>query len=563
VTRRDTEPAQRGEAAASAQVVVVGSGIAGLTAALHAAASGCDVTVVTKDVLDHANTRFAQGGIAGVMFDDDSAAAHERDTLVAGAGLCDPAAVRVLVTEGPTRIRELIALGVAFDRAADGTYVKGLEAAHSYPRVLHAGGDATGSVIEKALVAQVRASGARIIEHAFLVDLVVRRGRVAGVDLLVDDTRREVIEADAVVLATGGAGCLYAHTTNPPVATGDGSAAALRAGATVSDLEFFQFHPTVLADGDAFLVSEAVRGEGAVLRDEQGRRFMLDVHPAAELAPRDVVARAIAEAMAGQGARPVLLDATGLRPTRKQTASFLAQRFPTIDAAVRARGLDWAREPIPVTPAAHYLMGGVDTDLHGRTDLPGLYAVGEVARTGVHGANRLASNSLLEGAVFGARAGDAIASDAAGSSWPAAPAATASADPAPGAGVTATHRQPAPDPVPAFTRRALQKLMWQEAGLVRDGAGLAHAASVLDAWRAQPRTPVTEAEFEDENLLQVAAALVAAARARTESVGAHVRRDETPRTRAVSPAEHPEPAAERTDPWSFVAAALQKESAAC
>lgn len=563
MTRGDLERAQPGDDPTSPRVVVVGSGIAGLTAALHAAASGCAVTVVTKDVLEHANTRFAQGGIAGVMFDDDSAAAHERDTLIAGAGLCDPDAVRVLVTEGPTRIRELIALGVAFDRAADGTYVKGLEAAHSYPRVLHAGGDATGSVIEKALVARVRASGAQIIEHAFLVDLIVRRGRVAGVDLLVDDRRREAIEADAVVLATGGAGCLYAHTTNPSVATGDGIAAALRAGATVSDLEFFQFHPTVLADGDAFLVSEAVRGEGAVLRDEQGRRFMLDVHPDAELAPRDVVARAIAEVMAGQGGRPVLLDATGLRPTRKQTASFLAQRFPTIDAAVRARGLDWAREPVPVTPAAHYLMGGVDTDLHGRTDIPGLYAVGEVARTGVHGANRLASNSLLEGAVFGARAGDAIASDAAESSWPAAPAATASADPAPGAGVTATHRQPAPDPVPAFTRRALQELMWQEAGLVRDGAGLAHAASVLDAWRAQPRTPVTEAEFEDENLLQVAAALVAAARARTESVGAHVRRDETPRMRAVSPAEHPEPAAERTDPWSFVAPALQKESAAC
>ncbi len=563
MTRSETEPAQRGEAPASARVVVVGSGIAGLTAALHAAASGCDVTVVTKDVLDHANTRFAQGGIAGVMFDDDSAAAHERDTLVAGAGLCDPAAVRVLVAEGPTRIRELIALGVAFDRAADGTYVKGLEAAHSYPRVLHAGGDATGSVIEKALVERVRATGAQIIEHAFLVDLLLRGGRVAGVDLLVDDRRREAIEADAVVLATGGAGCLYAHTTNPSVATSDGIAAALRAGATVSDLEFFQFHPTVLADGDAFLVSEAVRDEGAVLRDEQGRRFMLDVHPDAELAPRDVVARAIAEVMAGQGGRPVLLDATGLRPTRKQTASFLAQRFPTIDAAVRARGLDWAREPVPVTPAAHYLMGGVDTDLHGRTDIPGLYAVGEVARTGVHGANRLASNSLLEGAVFGARAGDAIASDAAGSSWPADPAATASADPAPGAGVTATHRQPAPDPVPAFTRRALRELMWQEAGLVRDGAGLAHAASVLDAWRAQPRTPVTEAEFEDENLLQVAATLVAAARARTESVGAHVRRDDTPRMRAVSPAEHPEPAAERTDPWSFVAPALQKESAAC
>ncbi|MGB4777787.1 L-aspartate oxidase, partial [Microbacterium sp.] len=392
----------------SVRVVVVGSGIAGLTAALHAAASGCEITLVTKDVLEHANTRFAQGGIAGVMFDDDSAAAHELDTLVAGAGLCDPEAVRALVTEGPARIRELIALGVAFDRGADGGFVKGLEAAHSYPRVLHAGGDATGSVIEKALVARLRESGVEVIEHAFLADLVAAAGSgiVTGVELLVGERPdipgvRRVRRADAVILATGGAGQLYAHTTNPPVATGDGIAAALRAGASVSDLEFFQFHPTVLAAGEPFLVSEAVRGEGAVLRDEQGRRFMLDVHPDAELAPRDVVARAIAQVMAEQGGRPVLLDATGLGTTRKKTAAFLARRFPTIDAAVRERGLDWAREPIPVTPAAHYLMGGVDTDLHGRTDLPGLYAVGEVARTGVHGANRLASNSLLEGAVFG------------------------------------------------------------------------------------------------------------------------------------------------------------------
>ena len=421
--------------------------------------------------------------------------------------------------------------------------------------MLHAGGDATGSVIEKALVARVRASGAQIIEHAFLVDLILRGGRVAGVDLLVDDRRRAAIEADAVVLATGGAGCLYAHTTNPSVATGDGIAAALRAGATVSDLEFFQFHPTVLADGDAFLVSEAVRGEGAVLRDEQGRRFMLDVHPDAELAPRDVVARTIAEVMAGQGGRPVLLDATGLRPTRKQTASFLAQRFPTIDAAVRARSLDWAREPVPVTPAAHYLMGGVDTDLHGRTDIPGLYAVGEVARTGVHGANRLASNSLLEGAVFGARAGDAIAADVAGASWPAA---TRPATPA-----TPTPAATAPADAAAFGRPALQGLMWEHVGLVRDAAGLEFAAAVIAGWRARPRTPATEADVEDENLLQVAAALVAAALARTDSVGAHVRRDETPRIRALTPAEGPETAAERTDPWSSITAAAQKESAAC
>ena len=263
-------------------------------------------------MLEHANTRYAQGGIAGVMFDDDRVADHIADTLRAGAGLADPEAVRVLVDEGPVRIRELIALGVAFDRDADGAFVKGLEAAHSYPRILHAGGDATGTAIEKALVARLRASGARVIEHAFLVDLVREGDRVTGVDLFVEDRDRMVIEADAVVLATGGAGQLYAHTTNPVVATGDGIAAALRAGAAVTELEFMQFHPTVLAAGESFLVSEAVRGEGATLIDDTGRRFAFDAHPDGELAPRDVVARAIAHQMDLQGGRPVHLDATAL-----------------------------------------------------------------------------------------------------------------------------------------------------------------------------------------------------------------------------------------------------------
>ncbi|MHC3000432.1 L-aspartate oxidase, partial [Microbacterium sp. HJ5] len=386
--------------AALPHAVVVGSGIAGLTVALHAVEHGCRVTLVTKDVLEHANTRYAQGGIAGVMFEDDRTSDHIRDTLVAGAGLADPEAVRVLAEEGPARIRELIELGVAFDRAADGRFVKGLEAAHSYPRILHSGGDATGTAIEKALVARLRASRVDVVEHAFLIDLVVEGGRVRGVDLLVGESpdesgRRQRVEADAVVLATGGAGELYAHSTNPAVATGDGIAAALRAGAEVRDLEFFQFHPTVLAVGDSFLVSEAVRGEGATLIDDQGQRFAFDAHPDGELAPRDVVARAIARRMDLQAGRPVLLDATHLHSDDPgERAAFLARRFPTIDRAVRDRGLDWAREPIPVTPAAHYLMGGVTTDLFGRTTLPGLYAVGEVARTGVHGANRLASNSL-------------------------------------------------------------------------------------------------------------------------------------------------------------------------
>jgi L-aspartate oxidase len=509
------------------EVVVVGSGIAGLVTALHAVEHGCRVTLVTKDVLEHANTRYAQGGIAGVMFADDRAEDHIRDTLVAGAGLSDPEAVGVLVDEGPDRIRELVAMGVAFDRDGHGDFVKGLEAAHSYPRILHSGGDATGTAIEKALVARLRASDVRVIEHAFLIDLVLRDGRVHGVELLVGDHaatdaapavagRREVVGAAAVVLATGGAGELYAHSTNPAVATGDGIAAAIRAGADVRDLEFFQFHPTILAVGDAFLVSEAVRGEGATLVDENGRRFAFDAHPDGELAPRDVVARAIAKQMDAQGGRPVFLDATALRPTYDERREFLARRFPTIDRAVHDRGLDWARDPIPVTPAAHYLMGGVTTDLIGRTTLPGLYAVGEVARTGVHGANRLASNSLLEGAVFGARAGDALAADAATGTWAVSGPAAAPLRPA-----------VAGAPAPAFSRHALQDLMWEDAGLVRDQAGLTHAAGVLATWSAERRTPHTEAELEDENLLLVASRLVNAALARRTSVGAHYRSDDT------------------------------------
>ncbi|MDR7190762.1 L-aspartate oxidase [Microbacterium sp. BE35] len=528
------------ETAGGPGTIVVGSGIAGLLTALHAVERGCRVTLVTKDVLEHANTRFAQGGIAGVMFDDDRADDHVRDTLVAGAGLSDPAAVRVLVDEGPARIRELIALGVAFDRDDTGGFVKGLEAAHSYPRILHAGGDATGTAIEKALVARLRASDVAVIEHAFLVDLVVTDGRVSGVELIVGETdaepgRREIITAAAVVLATGGAGELYAHSTNPEVATGDGIAAAIRAGADVADLEFFQFHPTVLAVGDSFLVSEAVRGEGATLVDERGRRFAFDAHPDGELAPRDVVARAIARQMEAQQGRPVFLDATHIHSEdAAERAAFLARRFPTIDRAVRERGLDWAREPIPVTPAAHYLMGGVRTDLFGRTTLPGLYAVGEAARTGVHGANRLASNSLLEGAVFGARAGDVIARDAASGSWPAAP----GRRPAPqsqsaiaqatGSPFVTAERQDRGVDAPAFSRAALQELLWDDAGLMRDDAGLGHAASVISIWRATQRTPVTEHDFEDENLLLVAEHLVAAAIARRESVGAHFRSDGTP-----------------------------------
>ncbi|MDQ1128159.1 L-aspartate oxidase [Microbacterium sp. SORGH_AS_0888] len=505
--------------------VVVGSGIAGLVTALHAAAAGAAVTLVTKDVLESANTRYAQGGIAAVMFAEDSAEAHLADTLAASAGLADPEAVHVLVDEGPDRIRELVALGVAFDRTPEGAFRRGLEAAHSFPRVLHAGGDATGAAIEQALVAAVRASAVRVIEHAFLLDVVVADGRARGVELLVDG-RRMRLRTDAVVLATGGAGQLYAHTTNPVVATADGIAAALRAGAAVADLEFVQFHPTVLAAGEPFLVSEAVRGEGAVLVDDSGRRFAFDAHPDGELAPRDVVARAISRTIARQGGRPALLDATALGGA--DTSGFLAERFPTIDAAVRERGLDWADAPIPVTPAAHYLMGGVTTDLHGRTTVPGLYAVGETARTGVHGANRLASNSLLEGAVFGARTGDVLAADAARSAWPVAVAMpTAPSD---------TVRPVPARHATAFSRSALQQLMWEFVGLERDATGLRRAADTLTRWSAEHREPRTIADFEDENLLRVAREVVAAAERRTGSVGAHFRADD-PGTGGSAPAE--------------------------
>ncbi|GAA1849834.1 L-aspartate oxidase [Microbacterium koreense] len=494
------------------RVLVVGSGIAGLTAALRALDDGCRVTVLTKDTLDHTATAHAQGGIAGAVFAGDTTDAHLHDTLVAGAGWNDPEAVRVLVDEGPLRIRELVDLGVAFDRDADGRLMRGLEAAHSYPRILHAGGDATGRALQDALSSRIRSRGVEIRENTLAVDLVLRDGRAVGVDVLAGRDR-QVIDADAVILATGGAGLLYPHTTNPAVATGDGVAVALRAGARVDDLEFVQFHPTVLAAGEAFLVSEAVRGEGAVLRDDSGHRFALDAHPDGELAPRDVVSRAIADAMLRQNGRPVELDATGIRGTESETRAFLASRFPTIHDAVTARGIDWAVAPVPVTPAAHYLMGGVTTDLDGRTSIPGLYAVGEVARTGVHGANRLASNSLLEGAVFGARAGAVVAPDARSRAWPSARQSTPA------------RRAASAVDAPPFTRTALQALMWEHAGLVRNADGLAHAASVLAVW-GPASAPSTAAEIEDANLLLVARAVVDAALARSGSAGAHHRSDD-------------------------------------
>jgi L-aspartate oxidase len=500
------------------RIVVVGSGIAGLIAALKLSRVHA-VTLVTKAKLADSNTRWAQGGIAAAMFPDDSIAAHIADTLRAGAGLSQPGPVEVLCSEGPERIRDLIRLGVAFDREPvqhdgldGGELARGLEAAHSSARVLHAGGDATGYSIEMALVAAVRASNVRVLEHTFARDLVLSGDRViAGLDVLHADGRRERIAADAVILASGGAGQLFLHTTNPVVATGDGVVMALRAGAQLADLEFYQFHPTALALPGTFLISEAVRGDGAVLLDAHGRRFMQSLHADAELAPRDVVARGIAMQMAAQGGRPVLLDATALG------AEFLRTRFPSIDAACRSRGLDWATQPIPVTPAAHYWMGGVRTDIWGRTSIPGLFAVGEVACTGVHGANRLASNSLLESLVFAWRCADLLTGEVGpaleDAVWPAWRENTAGVLPIESEDLLGTT---------LVDRAGVQTLMWNAAGIERNGTTLEAAAAQLAAWRVEGSDV---AALESANLLSLARSIVAAALARRESRGAHFRSD--------------------------------------
>ncbi|RSO14463.1 L-aspartate oxidase, partial [Streptomyces sp. WAC 06725] len=385
-----------------ADVVVVGSGVAGLTAALRCAAAGRRTVVVTKARLDDGSTRWAQGGIAAALGEGDTPEQHLTDTLVAGAGLCDENAVRTLVTEGPDAVRRLIATGARFDTTPGGDEIAlTREGGHHRRRIAHAGGDATGAEISRALVDAVRAQGLRTIENALVLDLLTdAEGRTAGVTLHVMGEGQHdgvgAVRAPAVVLATGGMGQVFSATTNPAVSTGDGVALALRAGAEVSDLEFVQFHPTVLylgpdAEGQQPLISEAVRGEGAHLVDADGIRFMTGQHELAELAPRDIVAKAIMRRAHERGTEHMYLDA------RHFGARMWEERFPTILAACRAHGIDPVTEPIPVAPAAHYASGGVRTDLYGRTTVPGLYACGEVACTGVHGANRLASNSLLEG----------------------------------------------------------------------------------------------------------------------------------------------------------------------
>src|SRR5262245_48670421 len=383
-------------------LLVLGSGGAGLSAAVRARRAGLSVAVVTKGALAWSATRYAQGGVAAALFaDDDSPALHGSDTLTAGAGLCDPDAVEVLAGEGPARVRELIALGAHFDEV-DGTLAVGREGGHSVARVVHAGGDATGAEIERALVVAAEESGVDVYESCLVTELLLRDGHADGVRAVTADGASRVFAAGHVLVATGGAGQCFAVTTNPALSTGDGIAMAMRAGVAVADLEFMQFHPTALHHPSMPrpLLSEALRGEGAILRDEAGVAFMRDEHPLADLAPRDVVARAISTRCVERDLDHLWLDATAIDD--------FARRFPTIWSACQSVGLDPTRDLLPVAPAAHYLSGGVCTDLDGATTLPRLWACGEAACTGVHGANRLASNSLLEGLVFAARAVDAI-----------------------------------------------------------------------------------------------------------------------------------------------------------
>ncbi|MCR3719043.1 MULTISPECIES: L-aspartate oxidase [Prauserella salsuginis group] len=530
---------------AAADVVVLGSGAAGLSTALRLRERGLHVLVVTKGELGDGNTRWAQGGIAavldgasgsgGVQDGGDSVSAHAEDTATAGAGLCEPEAVAEIVAGGAEAVATLRRFGAVFDEAESGSngareLARTREGGHSALRVIHAGGDATGAEVQRALVSAATGGAVPVLERHVALDAVrTAAGRIVGVTVLDDRGCPGVVHAPALVLATGGLGQLYGATSNPELATGDGVALALRAGATVADLEFVQFHPTVLyapgARGRRPLVTEAVRGEGAVLVDATGARVMAGVHPLADLAPRDVVSAAVIRHLAaapGGVDDHVFLDATGI--------DGFAARFPTVRAACEAAGVDPVREPIPVAPAAHFACGGVVAGTDGRTPVPGLYAVGEVARTGLHGANRLASNSLLEGLVVGGRAADAVAADLA-SCRPVRPGGVPAGT---GAGAVTS-----PDPASSFgaaalevaPRDAVQRAMSRYAAIGRDADGLAVAGSVLDLAVSGARgsgsrgVAWTRERVEDAALTLVARALVAAASARTESRGCHVRTD--------------------------------------
>ena len=498
----------------SVDVVVVGSGVAGIMVALSASRTGT-VLLITKAALDAGSTSWAQGGIAAVIDVADTTDAHYQDTMVAGAGLCSEHAVRILVEEGPTQLARLIGYGAQLDHKPSGELSLTREGGHGVARIVHAGGDATGAEVQRALIEELHRSSVTVIENGFVIDLLrsADASKCVGIKASIIENGVEsigIVRARGVVLASGGIGQVFAATTNPPVATGDGMAAALRAGAAVADVEFVQFHPTVFyagphARGQQVLVSEAVRGEGAVLLDATGRRVMEGVHPLADLAPRDVVAKAISIRMAeapGGIDDHVFLDATRIGKTT------LEARFPNILKACRERGIDPVTDPIPVAPGEHFSCGGVWTDRLGRTSLGGLYAVGETACTGVHGANRLASNSLLEGLVYGERVGAQLTLNLPASDEP------SPADIAAG-GTTLW----------GMTRVAIAATMSRHAAVRRTAEGLVDAEEQLAAHRPGAHPDAGRAGWEATNVATVAAALLGAAAMRTESRGCHWRED--------------------------------------
>jgi len=489
--------------------LVVGAGIAGLRAAVELA-SGGSVLVLAKREVTESNTQWAQGGIAAALSDEDEISLHLQDTLQAGDGLCNPEAAKVLVEDAPQRIEELIQWGTEFDR--QGTKLTfGREGAHSRNRILHAHGDSTGREILRALYAKAKTlKHISVREFEFTTNLMVEDGRVTGVHLVTDKGEFQDLTASAVLLATGGLGQLYRNTTNPSVATGDGVAMAFRAGAEISDMEFVQFHPTALylKSAPRFLLSEALRGEGAYLRNMELHRFMPKYHPMGELAPRDVVARAIIHELEVVRAKEpiVYLDLTHL------DADHIRARFPRIHATCLQFNIDITSELIPVRPAAHYAMGGVRTDLEGRASLPGLYVAGEAAATGVHGANRLASNSLLEGLVFGARAGQKMREELR----------PAQSRPA------AAQRAVSNGPVDNVTEQVIleiQDLMGRDVGIVRTGVGMKHAIEQLTQIVPRVSHPHTRRSHEAQNLCCLGLLVARSALAREESRGAHYRTD--------------------------------------
>jgi L-aspartate oxidase len=499
-------------------VLVIGGGIAGTRAALAVDPSlqrGLDVVVVTKDVLSQSNSAWAQGGIAGVLDPLDDIASHAADTIAAGKGLCDEDVVRAVVEDAPRRIRELVGYGAQFDEV-DGEIALTREGGHSHRRIVHALGDATGKEVMRALAEKLTAAAnVQVWQRTFTIDLLTHEGVCRGALVWNPRHGKTFLWAKQTVLATGGAGRLFRETTNPEIATGDGHAIAFRAGAELRDMEFMQFHPTTLyiAGGSRHLITEAARGEGGYLRDATGYRFMGDYHPDLELAPRDDVSRAITDRMEKTRHPCVYLDLSHLDP------ALVKERFPHIRKVCADFGIDITKDLIPVRPGAHYMVGGATVDLDGRTTLPGLWAAGEVTSSGLHGANRLASNSLLEGLVYGLRAGQGAADQAAGE------ADTFRATP------LANDRQPSPPDEEGLNltdlRNSLSSLMWRNAGIRRDADGLAEAASQVEFWTRY----VYAREFGDptgwelQNMLSVARCLIAAAAARTETRGTHFRSD--------------------------------------